>query len=395
VVRDAGRGSERGLEIRVSAGGVKTWSMRYYRPSDGKRVRLQLGTYPAMSLETARKECRAARVALDKRDDPSIAREQRKGADTFEALAQEYLRLYAGKKKSREETRRILEREWFPVIGSMKAGEAKRLTIAKRLEHIAFERNAPVAANRALAAVRGVYRWALKTGRLETVPVIGLPRVGEERPRSRSLSEDEIRTLWNALPALAMDDDIKDVIRLCLLLGQRVGEVTGMTTSEIDIKTRTWLLPGERTKNSLSHSVPLSVAALEILEPRLKRGRAFVFPGRNSQKVSMVADAPNRARARNQDAIGVPPFTVHDLRRTVNTHMARLGVESQLRSRIMNHVAARKASITEGVYNAHSYDDEKRVALDRWAAELIRIVGEEPINRRSETNIVALPRVRT
>lgn len=385
VVRDAGRGSERGLELRVSETGVKTWSIRYYRPSDGKRIRLHLGTYPAMGLDKAREESRATRYALDKRDDPSIAREQRKGADTFVALATEYLSTYARNLRSRGEIRRILEREWYPTIGAMKAVEVPRLTISKHLEKIAVE--APVGANRALAAVRGVYRWALATGRLTTIPVIGMRRPSEEKSRKRALTDEEIAKLWAGLPTSKMDDDMKDAIRLCLILGQRVGEVTGMRKAEIDLHKRLWVLPSQRAKNDEAHSIPLTEMALEIIEPRLEGRGHLVFPGHKDPKVPILPSAPNRAIRRNLDHFGIEQFTAHDLRRTVNTGMSRLKIDVQTRARVLNHVSTRRASITENVYNVHEFDEEKRHALAAWEAKLRRI-----IDAQSAFNIIEMCR---
>lgn len=387
VRMDAGRGAERGLEVRVTDKGGKSWYVRYYRPSDGTRVRLRLGTFPAMGLEDARKECRAVRASLDKQQDPHIEREKRKGADTFKTLAEHYLDLYAKTKKSRTETKRILEREWYPTIGGMKAGEVERLTITKVLEEIAVKREAPVAANRALAAVRGVYNWAVDTGRLERTPVVKVKRKGKEEPRTRYLTAEELRQLWASLKGLPITDDIRDVVRLCIITGQRVGEVSGLCKSEINRDTKMWMLPKERTKNGVAHSVPLSDAALVIIEPRMKGRGQFLFPNRLSGTEPLWASAPNKALQRNMDAIGIPAFTVHDLRRTVNTHLARLGVDAQTRSRILNHVSTRKASITEGVYNVHAYDLEKRRALEAWGRELEAIVGAPVM---SLSNVVEL-----
>lgn len=374
---DGGRGAERGLEVRVTDKGMKSWYVRYYRPSDGTRVRLRLGTFPAMGVEQARKECRAVRASLDKQQDPHIEREKRKGADTFKSLAEEYLEIYAKSKKSRAETRRILEREWYPSIGAMKAGEVERLTVTKILEDIAVKRKAPVAANRALAAVRGVYNWAVDTGRLERTPVVKVKRKGKEEPRTRYLNAVELRRLWASLSVLPITEDIQDIIRLCLITGQRVGEVAGLRKSEVNRDSMLWTLPRDRTKNGVAHTVPLSDAAMAIIEPRIKGRGQFAFPSRLTDSEPASASAPNKALQRNMDKIGVPAFTVHDLRRTVNTHMARLGILSETRSRVLNHVSAKKASITEAVYNAHSYDLEKRKALEAWARELMTIVSAD------------------
>lgn len=386
---DAGRGAERGLEMRVTAKGVKSWSIRYRRPSDGTQVRLKLGTFPAMSLEAARKECRAVRNSLDKQQDPAIDREKRKSADTFRKLAEDYLDLYAKAKRSRGETKRILEREWYPAIGAMKAGEVQRLTIRKVLEDIAVKREAPVAANRALAAVRGVFNWAVDTGRLERTPIVKMKRLGEEEARTRYLNLDELRQLWTALPGLPVTDDIRDIVRLCLITGQRVGEVAGLRKSEVNSDGKMWALPKDRTKNGVAHSVPLSDAALAIIEPRMKGRGQFLFPSRLTDSEPVLASAPNKALQRNMLKIGIPAFTVHDLRRTVNTHMARLGVNAETRSRVLNHISAKKASITEAVYNSHNYDLEKRKALEAWAHELLAIVSAVPLQSRNIIKMMA------
>ena len=177
-----------------------------------------------------------------------------------------------------------------------------------------------------------------------------------------------------------MSDEIRDVIRLALILGQRVGEITGMRREEIEINLAVWTLPEERVKNGVAHSVPLPEIAVAIIRPRLNAKARFVFPGR-SGTAPLVATAPNRAVQRNIKQLGLARFTIHDLRRTVNSHMARLGITSDIRARLLNHVSGRRASVTEGVYNVHQYDNEKRRALEIWAAELERIVE----NREDET----------
>ena len=377
VIKDAGRGSVPGLELRITPDQSKTWSIRYYREADGKRRRFKLGKYPEMSLEKARTECLEALRAIRAGGDPAHARELRKRADTFKALATEYLNSgKVVKLRSRGEIKRILEREWYPTIGAWKAGEVTRAKIIEVVDAI-DDRGAPVSANRALAVVRQVYRWALSKAKLETVPVTGVVPPGDETPRKRALDADEIKQLWDRLPAAVMTEDTKDAIRLALILGQRVGEITGMRREEVDIDEAVWILPEERVKNGVAHSVPLPEMALSIIRPRLKSKAKFVFPGR-SEKAPLVATAPNRAVQRNLKQLGLTAFTIHDLRRSVNTHMARLGISSEIRARLLNHVSGKRASVTESVYNVHAYDEEKRRALAIWAAELERIVGAGP-----------------
>jgi integrase len=382
VIVDRGKGSVPGLELRVTPDQSKSWSIRYYRKADGKRRRFTLGTYPEMGLEEARRECLDILRDVRHGHDPAHARELRKGADTFKALAEDYLKAVA-KRRTHREMKRILEHDWFPEIGAMKAAEVPRRKIIEVLDAI-VERGAPVTANRALGVVRQVYLWALSKAKLESVPVTGIRRPHEEKSRSRALSADEIKVLWDGLGTSIQSEAVCDVIRLALILGQRVGEICGMKADELDIDKKVWVLPTERVKNKEAHAVPLPDMALSIILPRLERGGKYIFPGPNAKH--MNPKTPIKNLARNLEKFGIEHFVVHDLRRTLNTHLARLGVSSEIRSHILNHTSGKRGSITESVYNVYAYDEEKRRALAIWTTELERIVED----RRGTANVIAM-----
>ena len=176
-----------------------------------------------------------------------------------------------------------------------------------------------------------------------------------------------------------MSDDIRDVVRLALILGQRVGEITGMRSEEIDLKKRIWVLPPERVKNANAHSVPLPAMALSIIAARMAGGGNYLFPGRINRNGPMLARAPNKALQRNLPKLGLSAFTIHDIRRSVNSQLAGSGVSSEIRGHLLNHVSDRRATVTESVYNVHQYDAEKRHALEAWSDHLFRIVtGADP-----------------
>jgi integrase len=186
------------------------------------------------------------------------------------------------------------------------------------------------------------------------------------RIRDRVLTDDEIRTLWLALPtALGRSPACQQIIKLCLLTGQRLGEVVGMCRDELDLKRGIWSLPGSRTKNGHAHSVPLSRAALEIIAigggPRL-------FPTIGGSRA--VANTIKCAQAR----FGIPHWTAHDLRRTALTKMAELGVAPIVLGHVANHRTTTKAGMTLSVYVHHAYEREKREALELWADRLRGIV---------------------
>jgi integrase len=154
-----------------------------------------------------------------------------------------------------------------------------------------------------------------------------------------------------------------------------------MRWSEVDLAAKVWTLPGIRTKNGVEHVVPLSNAAAAILEnmPRIGKRDGFVFTttratpvsGWSRAKVSIDAAVDNAAN----DAKPLPHWTIHDLRRTVASGLAGLGVALPVVEKILNHVSGSFGGVA-GVYQRHAFADEKRDALDKWAARVGAIVGE-------------------
>ena len=180
------------------------------------------------------------------------------------------------------------------------------------------------------------------------------------RWRDRVLNDAEIRRLWHVLPtALPRQIDCQRVLRLCLLTGQRVGEVAGMRRDELDLNTRTWALAGVRTKNGHPHSVPLSDPAVGIIE------QALADAGDRPCLFALPPVAVARFVERAQAKFGImPAWVAHDLRRTALTQMAALGVEPVVLGHVANHRTTTRAGVTLSVYVKHSYDAEKRRGAD-------------------------------
>jgi len=200
-------------------------------------------------------------------------------------------------------------------------------------------------------------RWAVSGGDLDHNPIDGMKGPAQPKPRTRVLTNDEIRELWNRLPGVP--DGVAQAIKFCLATGQRIGEVTGLTRGELELQNGTWNIPGSRTKNGHSHSVPLSPLALSIIN-----GKPTGF-GVSTTYVGEII--------RNQLQNG-QRWTAHDLRRTALTKMAELGVAPIVLGHIAKHRTTTKAGITLGVYVQHQYEKEKREALELWADTLQGIV---------------------
>jgi integrase len=164
-------------------------------------------------------------------------------------------------------------------------------------------------------------------------------------------------------------------LKLCLITGQRLGEVAGMCRDEFNFETKMWTIPSWRSKNGHAHRVPLADMAIEIIDEALARATTeFLFPGYGKDdavKSSSVGKAVRRCSAE----LGVPHWTAHDLRRTAATCMADLGVAPHVIGHVLNHRSVTKASVTDQVYNRYSYDREKRAALELWATRLASIIA--------------------
>jgi integrase len=326
-----------GLALRVTSQGTKSWSLLYGTP----RRRVTLGRYPSLSLAGAR--ARALEV------------KNGRSAGTVAALAETYLRASNGKRSVREIERR-LRRDVIPVIGHIQLPELHRRDVTRVID--AKLADAPITARRAFEDIRGMIRWAVSRGDLDHNPIDGLRGPPISKPRTRVLSDDEIRAVWNGLSEIR--PDVAKVVQFCLVTGQRVGEVTGIRPSELDLARKVWAIPASRSKNGHPHTVPLSPFAMKIIKE---------VPNGFDVSRNVVSDIVWRYQ------FTTDRWTAHDLRRTALTKMAELGVAPIVLGHIANHRTTTKAGITLGVYVQHAYEREKRDALELWANRLNGIIS--------------------
>ena len=407
-IRDA---KVEGLELRVGSSGTKTWALRYRRQSDGTKRTHTLGTYPDMPLEEARDAAGDARRVVAKGGDPASAKQARKAAETFSELADEWIERHGKPNKSPRalaDDRSMLDRHIRPEIGAMKAGEIAKRDVIRLLDTVAAKadarqerkdgkRKAPRKLthrpNRVFELARAIFRWAVGRDLLKIDPTFGLsPPIKKEKARERELSPSEIRTLWEALDRAPVARETWKrregdfpmrratalAIKLALVTAQRIGEVSGIALSELDLNDTApmWVVPGERSKNGEANRVPLSPLAMQLIAEAkaLAGASAWLFPNPKGDG-PVEAHAATKALDRARPSIGLPDFRVHDLRRTAATRMAELGVSPHTVSLVLNHVSVRRGTITGKVYDRYSYDREKREALGAWGARLARMLA--------------------
>jgi integrase len=261
----------------------------------------------------------------------------------------------------------------------MPLAKVSRADVAAELSKIA-KQNGPFAANRARAAVSALYSWAMCEGLADRNPVIGTNKATNEIARDRVLSSPELSAIWQE----AGHGDYAAIAKLLILTGQRREEVGGMLWPEVDLDGSIWRIRADRTKNGLPHDVPLSRPAVAILRDRAKRERRDLvfgigdgpFQGWSNAKSALDSRVLTRLRKKKAQ---LAPWRLHDIRRTVATGLADIGVLPHVVEAIFNHVSGHKAGVA-GIYNRASYAAEKRKALDLWAEQIAEVVTGQPSN---------------
>ena len=359
-----------GLALRVSYGGAKSWS--YFFRLGGRLRRMTLGTYPALSLAEARDAWREARRSVARGIDP-IAAARSPAASTaqnFAAVAELWLQRDQADKKSFDAVRGVVRRELLPAWGHRPITDIRRADILELTDGI-VDRGAPTMAKRVHAYVHRLFRWCVGRGILEVNPAADLPRPGpKEKARERVLSDDELVAVWRAAAQLPWAGA---ATQLLILTGARRSEIGDLRWSEIDGDTIR--LPGTRTKSGLPHNIPLSAPARALLEqaPRIE-GCEFVFSPTGRGPLNSWGKAKRRI---DLDA-EIAAWRLHDLRRTVATGLQKLGVGLQVIESALGHVSGSRAGIV-GVYQRHSFDAEKRAALEAWGAHVMGLLeGRQP-----------------
>jgi integrase len=368
-----GMTAPRGFGVRVTAGGARSFVLDYRLKH--RQFRYTIGQHPDWSALRAVREARVLRQRiergenpLDDRAPPPLAEAHKTVVDVIEDFLKRYVRSPAGPLRSVKEYERALLKQVAPAIGKLPIYDLRRSQVVEMLDTIE-DQHGPVQADRTLAYLRKCLNWyALRDDRFVPPIVPGMARTkAKERARDRVLSDDEIRLIWPALEGIW-----GAFVKVLLLTAQRRSEVGGMRRSEID-QNGVWTIPLERSKSKRPNVISLSRAALDIIDAQ-SNGYDHVFASRKETSFSAWSKPKNEfdmvvAKAKGGEPL--PNWTLHDLRRTAKTLMVRAGVRPDISERVLGHVIAG----VEGVYDRHSYLDEKRDALEKLAALVKRILN--------------------
>ncbi len=378
-------------------------------------------TYGASTLAGAREKARKWRAMIQSGIDPQMQEERQRQAllrqqkNTFATIAEDFIKEKAlgpgcyeewkeleWKKAPKEpplerkglEVARDIRREFIPAWGKRPIAELTAQDV-RAVVKAAKDRGAPYQAHNLLTTARRLFAWAIdqQVYGLESSPCDRLkPKaiIGKKDFRRRILDGDELRAFWRATRRLGYP--YGELFLMLALTGQRKSEVAEARWSEIDVTRKLWTIPAERMKADAAHVVPLSDDVIAILEslPRFKKGDHVFSTTFGAKAVNGFSKAKERldrrmllswralgrASGKDRREAQIEPWVIHDIRRTMRTGLSALGVPDLVRELVIAHT---KPGLHK-VYDQHAYEQEKRHALELWAARLRNIVEPPPPN---------------
>lgn len=391
-----------GFGLKVMPSGAKTYLFQFRLGGRaGRTRRVTIGKHGALTPESARKEASRLAELVSRGIDPQQEKQDnaRKAIDlAFKTVAKTFEDdcLKVRWKASHKDGEALLRLYAIPELGSKPLSDITRADIRAVLR----KANGKVATSRNLFAVlRRLFRWALSEGLIDSSPIAGMEPPPLPAKRDRVLSDEELTLVWQASAGLGYP--FGPFVRLLIVTGQRLEEVSGLEWGELDKSKAMWALPADRAKNGNASMVPLSPLACAELDALAKRSgrkegwprKGLVFSTTGKTSISGHSRAKRRldkaiANGKPKDMPDVAHWRFHDLRRTLATGMQRLGVRFEVTEAILNHVSGSKSGVA-GVYQLHDWGPEKASALRAWSNHLAGLLVEKQC-----TNVVPIAKVR-
>ncbi|WP_180057555.1 tyrosine-type recombinase/integrase [Acinetobacter sp. YH12090] len=365
-----------GLFIEVKESGVKSWHYRYSLA--GKQERLVIGRYPDLSLKDARQIRDESASLVAKGISPKQDKAKPKGI-LFKDYGERYLKEVI--KKDRKDPYNMilcLNNDIYPMLGHIPLDQVSiediRRTIWRKKEQ-----GYDAAANQVRGLLKRMFDYAMTLGLVPYNPVLAIPsrHVHKAKPRDRYLSTNEIRTYYTTLLNSRIYRPRKLGLLLSLLTLVRKSELLRAKWEHIDFDSRIWLIPETKADSATGHSremvVYMSDQVIEIFKElkAIAGNEPFVFVGRKSG-THISHNAFNTAQKAALALTDLPPFTVHDLRRTASTHLNEQGFNSDAIEACLNHTAKG----VRGIYNKAKYEKERTEMMQKWSNHIFSVVYE-------------------
>lgn len=355
-----------GFGLRLYPSGKKSFVLSYRH--NGVKREYTIGQYGKITLDQARKLAQKRMGDVADGKDPVIQRQSSKKRNelTVEKAFKDFVKKHAKiHTKNWQETKRIFEKDIIPALGSAPLDEVKKGDVLKILDAV-MDRKAGIMANRTLAAIRKFFNWCIQRGMLEHSPAHMIALPAKKRSRDRVLSDSELKEIWSASKLSAYP--FGEIIRFLILTGQRRGEVSHLEWNDLDFEGHAWSQPREKTKADREHVVPLSSGALDLLNKCHKLG-SYVFSSTGQSTFQNFS----REKKVLDSKIDINAWTIHDIRRTVASGMAKIGIEPHVIEKSLNHSSGRISGVA-GIYNRYDYLSERKDAFDQWAEHLNSII---------------------
>jgi integrase len=295
-------------------------------------------------------------------------------------MVEDWINLHATGLARAKEMERLLRHDVLTKWGGRAAVGITRRDCVDLFE--AVDKRAPRIAEQMMSAIRGAFSFAMKRARLEcSNPAVGVGSMKRAEPR-HALTDLELKLVIPWLSSARFSPSVRDVMRLSLLTACRSGEACSAEWSEVDLESAVWTQPRTKTKNKRAHRVMLSTQAAALLKARPGKRTRWLFPSRNNRPI--LQKAVGFAQWERRVGCPIKEWTVHDLRRTALTGLARLGCPRVVQDRIANHTDRSIAAI----YDLHTYDAEAQMWLQSWADHLERLTAK-PVSAPITQKVVA------
>lgn len=376
-----------GLSVRISPKGKITFQMRYRHNS--KADRIDLGSYPNLSLKNARQEVLRLKAELEAGHNPKTVKALEKvsiaEASSFEELTRQWYRSDCeGRITNDKAILRSFELHVFPKYGHLPANQVTPRLWYDLLEQLS--KSIPGVTNRILIYTKQVYKWAVRREMVEYNPVSDISSAKDLRIKENSgkrvLSDEEIAHVWEAIDCSNVTHRSKLFLKLCFVYGCRGIELRTAERKHFDFQNKVWTIPTELHKTGKKHDKPPIVRPIiPITEEWLKEAMdhsnhpQLIFSHTTEDtpmsKSSVLALPYSLMQwVRTKKDINMDHWSIHDLRRTARTNWSTI-TSWQIAELMLGHALPG----VQDVYDKHQYIDEKREAYEKWWDRLKDIVG--------------------
>ena len=327
----------KGFGLRISQGGSKTFVLQT-GPANNRTLKT-IGRYPAMTLAQARKLAMAAKTTA-----PQFETSPETAHEAFRSYESLYL-LPNYRPATAYRTLKLLQKHFAPLMHRPLASLTTREIL--NLYPSMSQSNA----NHLHGMLRTFFNWARRRKLISVSPLAEIEKPYRETSRDRVLSDDELKRVWDATETMG---DYGTIVKLCILTGQRRGEVSAISPEWIRENMLT--IPAALTKNKRQHSIPLPTLSMKLLDACPFSSNSW---SKNKRRLDQLS--------------GVSNWKLHDLRRSFSTIHAQIGTQPHIIEALLNHASGQISGVAS-IYNRYRYFDEMTQAMRAYETHLKRVL---------------------